>query len=101
MPGFPGLSRAAPLEVVIDFANRLMQGRLNAYQDVTLAANAASTVILDPRLGATSWLVPMALTANAAAEPTLWYSSQVKGAVTVNHADNTQTDRSFRFLIIG
>lgn len=91
--------------------NRILQGKLNAIfksggVDFTLTANAATTVITDARLSVNSWIGFLPLTANAAAElgnGTLYAlaANMNNGAWTITHANNAQTDRTFRVLIIG
>ena len=90
--------------------NTIMQGRIRGTLDVTLTANTTVTTISDSRIGYFSWLLPMPMTANAAAEiaggalyipqatlgPTV---SNIPSAI-IQHANNSQTDRTFRFLII-
>jgi hypothetical protein len=71
---------------------------------VTLAANAGSTTIVDARLRHDSPIVLQATTASAAVElgnGTLHVSEagRVNGSVTITHANNAQTDRTFRFFI--
>ena len=85
--------------------NLVMGGRLRGTLDVTLTASAGSTTITDPRLGYYSWLWPMPMTADAAAElgnGTLYIaqSTMLKGSAVITHANNAQADRTFRVLII-
>ena len=80
------------------------QGHLANTGTVTLAANTASTVLADYRLGVMSFLGFMPTTANAAAElgnGTLYVSTQGKQTATITHANNAQTDRTFTFAILG
>jgi len=86
--------------------NSLLQGKLNAVISLTLTANAASTTITDARLTPNSFLWFMPQTANAAAEignGTMYVASSTltNRSAVVTHANNAQTDRSFRVLIIG
>lgn len=71
---------------------------------VTLTANAASTTITDARIRFDSFIGFQPTTANAAAElgaGTLYVddSGRVNGSVTITHANNAQTDRTFKVLI--
>ena len=87
-----------------EVVNNLLRGKLNATLDVTLSASAAATIVNDPRIGGASSLQLMALSANAAAEignGTIWWSAPGDQTVTLNHANNAQTDRNFRLTIIG
>jgi len=101
-----GLPGSSPLEVVIQYVNRLMLGRLNAFIDFTLTANVGTSTLQDPRIGANTTLEWMPKTANAAAEigaGTIYNdpATNTKGSAIIHHANNAQTDRSFRILIIG
>ena len=91
--------------------NLALRGKLNAVYrvadaDFTLTANAASTVLTDERLSYFSWVGFMPMTANAAAEigaGTMFVAaaSLNNGAWTITHANNSQTDRTFRVVILG
>ncbi len=87
-----------------EVVNNLLRGKLNVTRDVTLTANAATTIVNDPRIGGTSSIQLMALSANAAAEignGMIWWSAPGDQTVTLNHANNAQTDRTYRLTIIG
>ena len=88
-----------------DFAiNQLIRGRSNAVGEVTLTANAATTTITGPNINADAECFLMPKTANAAAEfgnGTIRISAIVAGTVTITHANNAQTDRTFGYLVIG
>ena len=89
---------------VASVVNRMNQGKLNCTGSVTLAANQATTTLNDPRLAGGTVILLMPLTANAAAEigaGTLFVTGRAKGAATLNHANNAQTDRSFDYVVIG
>lgn len=117
MTGYPAAPRDLPAdnwEGARNFArqiaavvNRSLQGKLNAvYGDFTLTANAGATVLTDARLSVNSWLGFMPLTAHAAAELAggalhVAPADMNNGACTIRHANNAQTDRIFRLLIIG
>jgi hypothetical protein len=71
---------------------------------VTLTPNSSTTNLTDARLRFDSVVVFMPTTANAAAEianGTLWVAEagRVNGSATIVHANNAQTDRSYRYLI--
>lgn len=105
MDGYRGLPSAGgnPREVS-EVVNSLRTGKMNAMRAITLTANAATTVITDPRLTGSSFIGFCPLTANAAAEigaGTLYVSSRGKFTATLTHANNAQTDRNFTLLIIG
>jgi hypothetical protein len=85
-------------------ANSLNQGKFNATLDVTLSS-AASTTVTDSRIGATSVFAWMPQTANAStANSSGIYcqsSTMAEGSAVLTHGVSSQTDRSFRLLIIG
>jgi len=90
--------------LLADGANGAINGRTNAAASVTLTANAASTAVMDARVGSDSVIVFMPKTANAAAEVgagTMYVSSRGKQTFTITHANNAQTDRDFEYSISG
>ncbi len=85
---------------------RARQGKLECINEVTLTANAASTVLSDIRISTQSWIGWMPLTANAATElaaGTMYVleANVGTGSITITHANNAQTDRKFRLIVIG
>lgn len=92
------------VRLIADVVNGIMEGKINATGTVTLTANSATTTISDRRIGPNSIIVPMATTANAAAELAAngWHvSSRGKETATVTHANNSQTDRTFGYAVLG
>lgn len=81
--------------------NSAMRGKINAGGELTLDAGAASTVKADNRCLASSIILLMPITANAAAALAGVYITTVAGSFTINHANNAQTDRNFKYVIIG
>lgn len=88
--------------------NQILEGRINSTGTVTLANGAATTVVTDRRVGNDSVILFMPLTANASAE--IGAGTMYVGTAniaprsfqfTINHANNAQTDRSFRYVILG
>jgi len=84
----------------------LLFGRSNNVIDFTATHNAASTTITDSRLGVNTVLLFMPTTANASAEigaGTIYVSqsSRVNGSVVITHANNSQTDRVFKVVMVG
>ena len=80
------------------------QGKLANTGSVTLTANVASTTVTDARAGAVSFIGFMPRTANAAAElgaGTMYVATQGKQTFTITHANNAQTDRTFRYCLLG
>lgn len=110
-PGFPPVPEFLPDEVehrrkLARSSNLHNQGKFNASIDFTLTANAASSTLQDSRIGYYSTIIPMSMTAHAAAEignGTMYIqqTDMKSSQATITHANNSQTDRTFRFLIIG
>lgn len=80
---------------IATLANQALAGLVN-FGEVTLAANATSTAVSVPGIGPDAFFHITPLTANAAAALANTYiSARVKNQVTLTHADNAQTDRTF------
>ena len=80
------------------------QGKLANTGSVTLTTSAASTVVLDSRVGNFSYIGLMPTTASAAsavADGSVYVSSQSKQAFTITHTNNAVADRTFRYAILG
>ena len=90
---------------IAEKTNQALQGKLLNVGQVTLRANFATTNLKDERIGTESYVgLDHATTANAAAEKgngTMYISSQTNGSVTITHANNAQTDRTFKYIVIG
>ena len=88
---------------VSQVVNNILDGKLNSTGSVTCTASATSTTVSDFRAGLTSVILLMPTTANAAAEQgngTIFVSTRNKQSFVVTHANNTQVDRSFEYIII-
>lgn len=84
--------------------NALRQGKQNVTHDLTLTADATSTVLSDARIGISSAIIPaMATTSDAAAALVagIWITDIKTGSCTVRHESSSQVDRIVRFVIIG
>lgn len=100
-PFFPPVPNPPPAYNV-EWANRVVTGlnvamnKINNGASLTLAAGAATTVMVDARLSAFSVLTFMPLTANAAAiAASIWVTNRAKGRATVHHANTAQIDQDF------
>lgn len=105
--GFPGVSpfdddekrHRRQLAIVV---NNVLSGKMNNTGTLTIAANAATTTLTDSRIGARSVVLLMPTTANAAAAlVNIYFSAFGDGSCTVNHANNAQADRTFRYAVVG
>jgi hypothetical protein len=82
--------------------NNAMSGKMNVAGELVLAASAAGTILNDPLITRASCVLLMPLTANAAAAlPALYFDPTVSGSVVIHHPNNGQTDRRFRYLVMG
>lgn len=86
----------------------IQDGKLYCSGEVTLTANAATTVVTDRRLGFGTVILFMPITANAATElyGATMYVLEANidprnSQFTITHANNAQTDREFRYILIG
>jgi len=85
-------------------AQRQNQGKTNNVIIVTLRSNEATTTITDVRLSPASFLGFMPETANAATALATTYvadTNRLSGSVVINHANNAQTDKTFRVILVG
>jgi hypothetical protein len=82
--------------------NRVIEGRTDNYGTFTLTPSATTTVVSSVYFSEDSTIALMPMTANAAAAVETTYIATVgNGAFTVTHANNAQTDRTFRYAWIG
>lgn len=82
--------------------NNAVAGKLNVLGDLTLESGAATTTLDDPLITQASLIVLMPMSANAAAAlQSLHFQPTETGSVTISHANNGQTDRWFRYAVIG
>jgi hypothetical protein len=85
---------------------QLRNGKMEVVGELTLTASAATTAVTDIRVSPQSVIVWHPRTANAAAElaaGTMYITdaNMGSGTFTVTHANNAQTDRDFRYAVIG
>ena len=83
---------------------QLAEGRSNATGLVTLTAGAATTVVTALNCSSGGTVLLQATTANAAAEigaGTIYIGTVDNGTFTVTHANNAQTNRTFRWVALG
>ncbi len=85
---------------------QLGAGRSNAVGTVTLTANVATTTVTDANCAVASSIHLMPTTANASAEQgagTIYIATAtiLNGSFVITHANNAQTDRIFRYAIVG
>lgn len=82
--------------------NRHNSGKMNVTIDVTLRASQTTTTVTDARISDTCAICLSPKTSNAAAAVgTTYISSQTSGSAVITHANNAQTDKTFRLAILG
>lgn len=82
--------------------NNILRGKTNNWGSVTLTANAASTSVTDPRAGYNSVVTLSPTTANAAAAiATTYIATYGDGTFTITHANNAQSDKTFKYVVTG
>lgn len=88
-----------------DAVRSLMIGRSNATGRVTLRASQTTTTITGDAVNENAEVFLTPRTANAAAALATTYASisRISGVptVTITHANNAQTDRTFGYVILG
>lgn len=92
---------------IVDVVNNTLRGKMNVVLKITLRAGFATTVITDSRIGPFSALLLQPLTAHAAGA--LYSATSVladlttqrDGAVTLNHVNDANADKTFNLVIIG
>lgn len=81
--------------------NSLVRGQDGSSMSVTLTPSAATTSIIDSRISLQTCVSMMPTTADAAAALATTYITCAAGVATINHANNTQSDRTFTVSIHG
>lgn len=83
-----------------------LEGKLRSISTFTLAASSLTTVVTDRRVGPKSVIYAMPTSQTAGGEMGIWFSaigtlSSSIPSFTVNHAFDTRTDRTFRYIVLG
>jgi predicted CopG family antitoxin len=88
---------------ISEVVNNLVEGKSNNTGDITLnASSATTTTISDERIGYNSIILLMPTTANAVASLTnVYVSARTKGSATLTHSANTNTDKTYGYIIVG
>ncbi|TXH55201.1 MAG: hypothetical protein E6Q97_09285 [Desulfurellales bacterium] len=86
---------------IVQSVRHAMLGNTNNTGEVKLTAGAASTVVIDNRCTTNSVVLLQPKTANAAAAIATTYPVTGEGTFTLNHANNGQTDKDFKYVIVG
>ena len=84
--------------------NLLLEGKLNSTGSFTLTASATTTTVTDLRASSDSVILYSPLTANASAEVgngTIFISARNKQSFVITHANNSQSDRNFIYVVLG
>lgn len=92
------------LKKIILSVQQLAAGRSNAVGSVTLTDSATTTTVNTDNCASGSVPILVPTTANAAAEignGTLYISAVANKSFTLTHSNNSQTDRTFLYAILG
>lgn len=92
------------LSWLVQAINELIQGRNNAWGEVTLTLNQATTTVTSPAFPATAIPIFTPLHANAAAElgaGTMYVSSRANGSFVITHANSATANRTFGWVALG
>ena len=85
-----------------EVANGLLDGKITATGRVTLTVSATTTTLSDRRIGASSIILFMPTTSNAAgALSGLYVTGRQEGQATLNHASDANADKTFGYCIFG
>lgn len=80
--------------------NGVLRGQLNNLGSVTLTASSTTSAVRNPNVSAGSKIFLFPTTANAAtALATTYKSAAEEGLITLTHASNAQTDRTFDYAV--
>lgn len=99
----PGIDERDLKKIVLSL-QQLAAGRSNAVGTVTLAASATTTTVNDDNCAAASVPILTPTTAHASAEVgagTIYISAVANKSFTITHANNSQTDRTFLYALVG
>lgn len=92
----------AGADEVRDAVRQLVRGRSNAWGEVTLTAGVTTTTVTAAQVvGVNSSVHLMPMTANAAAALGTTWVTTANGSFVLTHTNNAQTDRKFRWGVIG
>lgn len=90
------------LRKIVTAVNNILRGKTNNTGSLTLTANAASTALSDDRIGINSVILLQPTTSNAAAAlATTYIGTPGDKTVTITHANNAQTDKTFLYVVVG
>ncbi len=107
----PGYSGVRPLGLpsqlmawsrdVVRVVNRVVAGKLNVNVVVTLTPNTGSTVVRDERISARSAFHFDPRTPHAATVAGSIWTEPADGSVTIHHAADANTDKTFVMTVMG
>ena len=82
---------------------RLFDGKLNTMGTVTLTASATSTTITNEKIGVRTIVMLFPTTANAAGEVGYYqtWPNASTGSAVINHANDSRSDRTFTYILLG
>lgn len=84
-----------------DAINFAMRGKSNNTGEFTLTASTTSTTVIDNRCNENSVVLYIPVTANAATHMSNMYVAAGDKSFVLHHSSSPQTDKTFRYVIIG
>lgn len=86
---------------ISDVVRQLVEGKSNAVVTGTLTANATSTTIAAPTCSPSSAILPSPLTPHAANDMATTSFTPAYGQFVITHANNSRSDRTFAWIVVG
>lgn len=83
---------------------RLLDGKIRSFGEITLDANQSSTTLSDRRIGPKSAIMFFPLTENAAGNfggGGMYVSARTNEQATINHTNDTFADKTFMYVVLG
>lgn len=85
-----------------EILNNGIAGKMNIGGEVTLTENTTATTLTDEIITADSVICLMPMTANAAgALATTYFDAPTRGSVVINHANDVNEDKTFKYTVTG
>lgn len=93
--------KAEYIRKIVQSVRNCVRGKMNNTGEFSLTVSSTTTVINDNLCNENSVILLSPLTSNAAQHIQHTYVTAGDKQFTVNHQNNMQTDRTFRYVIIG
>lgn len=100
IPGLETTLTPRFIQKMADIVSGIMNGKTNNTGEVTLTASATTTLVKDILCNANSVILLSAITAHAAAATGVYVVAGDK-EFTIHHNSTADTDKDFRYVIVG